>query len=292
MPEGQDILIRPYMERHLIVVSQTKLIKAAEEDIRRLGQVAKPDLGSLISKTTKSLILAAVTLNIKEAVNVGVEYVEALGKLGQQGVSILPISREQAVKLSFPPTHPRDGVVYVGHPSIPEQYYPMAGFHRIMFEQKVTEAVRLLMSLGANSISAEHVRGWSRDFAAHISVPLPLTDAKAGADASAGRKERDSLLFAARLAGSDAPKIPTDLVWYPFEPTWKAIGEGRLRFGLKEFELSVSYLDDFGVNLGVKASIARAGLDLGGKFEDHEATIWKLTGKFGSEQSSGREIKQ
>ena len=53
------------------------------------------------------------------------------------------------------------------------------------------------------------------------------------------------------------------LVWYQHEPTWKAIAEGRMRFGLREFLLNVTYEDDFGVNAGLKALAFKSGLGLG-----------------------------
>ena len=34
--------------------------------------------------------------------------------------------------------------------------------------------------------------------------------------------------------------------------------------------MSVSYLDDFGIHASLKATVVKASLELGGKFEDHE----------------------
>lgn len=46
--------------------------------------------------------------------------------------------------------------------------------------------------------------------------------------------------------------------------------------------LTVSYEDDLGINLGLTASAQRAGMKLGGKFEDHQNTVWQIVGKFSS----------
>jgi len=43
---------------------------------------------------------------------------------------------------------------------------------------------------------------------------------------------------------------------------------------------NVRYEADFGVNAGLKMELSSAGLDVGGKFEDHTSTIWKITGTF------------
>lgn len=44
----------------------------------------------------------------------------------------------------------------------------------------------------------------------------------------------------------------------------------------------MNYDDDFGVNAGLKLSAKKAGVDLGGNFENRESTTWKLVGKFGN----------
>ena len=53
-----------------------------------------------------------------------------------------------------------------------------------------------------------------------------------------------------------------------------------MNFGLNDFSLSVAYEDDFGINAGLKLAVANAGLDLGGRFEDHQSTVWRLEGTF------------
>lgn len=53
-----------------------------------------------------------------------------------------------------------------------------------------------------------------------------------------------------------------------------------MQFGLSQFSLVVNYEDDFGVNAGMKICVEKADLDLGGTFEDHMATTWKIYGDF------------
>jgi hypothetical protein len=220
-------------------------------------------------------------------IDIGVEAFKAWSKARENGFPVLPISREQAAGLIFPVGHPLDRVVYIGHPAMPNVYYTLADFHRRVFEHKVSEAILVLMSLGATSIRAEHISGWSHDFSAKLSLPISGTNGKGGADVGAKDKSKDSILFTATLSGTDTPALPERLTWYPHEPTWQAIAEGRLRHGLRNFTISVNYSDDFGINLGVTAGLAKSGLDLGGKFEGHESTVWKLSGKFGT----GRQLK-
>lgn len=186
--------------------------------------------------------------------------------------------RTEARNLVFPLGHFRERTLYVAHPASPAVYYTTAAFHRMVFEHKFSEAIFLLMSLGASKITVEHIRGWAREFAANMSASFPGMDATV----SAGKSEKSghSMLFVATLNNKHASSIPTNLVWFPHEPTWQAVTQGRMQFGLRQFSLSVNYEDAFGVNADLKVRAQKAGLDLGGAFEDHTATTWKIYGDF------------
>jgi hypothetical protein len=58
------------------------------------------------------------------------------------------------------------------------------------------------------------------------------------------------------------------------------VAEGRLQYGLQEFNLTLRYEDDYGVNVGLQTTLVRHGLELGGKFEGHESTVWRMVGSF------------
>jgi hypothetical protein len=183
--------------------------------------------------------------------------------------------------LRFPPGHPRVGVVYARHPANPSLYYPAATFHRKVFEHKLAEACYLLAALGARDIRIEHKRGWGRDFAANISVPLEAPGSSAGATVGSTSGNADQMLMQARLVGHDSPVIPEDMVWFEHEPTWTSMARMRIHAGMKEFSLNLAYEDDFQVNAALKASAAKAELEIGGKFVDHVATVWTINGTFG-----------
>ncbi|WP_216856349.1 hypothetical protein [Acidisphaera sp. S103] len=277
-----SFLARPYQERQMIVVSDEQFIAAAEEESSKKDAAKKPERVDWVDFTAQ-VVKKALTFNATGLmIDISVEAFKAWSKARENGVPVLPISREQAAGLTFRLGHPLDRVVYIGHPAIPNVYHTLADFHRRVFEHKVSEAILLLMSLGATSIRAEHVSGWSHDFSAKLSLPISGTNGKGGVEVGTKDKTKDSILFTATLSGMDSPAVPDGLMWYPHEPTWQMIAQGRLKHGLRNFTVSVNYSDDFGINLGVEASIANSGLDLGGKFEGHESTIWKLTGQFGS----------
>lgn len=267
-PENTPLLQRPYIDRQMIVVVDDTVAESAlkveyeaqdKEDTVNLPSAVAFAIGGIVGLATA-------------------EIVKSSNRVRSDGIRLFHVGKSESLQLDFPPGHPRDKVVYVGHPAKPTVYYTVADFHRVTFEHKFSEAIDLLMHLGATTIKVEHVRGWSREFAANLSVPLGSVDARVETGTQSDSRAR--LLFEATLSGDTEPELPDGLVWYPHEPTWQSVANGRLRFGLHDFSLSVSYEDDFGVHAGLKASTLKAGLEIGGKFEDHEATTWKISGEF------------
>lgn len=272
------LLDRPYAERQMIVMIDDELIESGKYQSRSPTSVGEGKSKQLAVYTSIGLALMPFPLNVLAPAVVTL--VQSLGKLREEGVEVLSVVRSEFAKLVVPPGHPRDGILYIGHPALPEVYYPAAQFHRLTFEHKFSEAIRFLMALGAIKIEVEHIAGWSSEFSAKLGVGLPAAKVEVGAEAGRVASTKAEILFKANLAGTTEPKLPENLVWYPHEPTWRQIAEGRLQYGLKDFVLSVRYEDDFGVNAGLKVQAVKAGLDMGGKFEDHEATIWRLQGEF------------
>lgn len=269
----------PYSSRQLIVVTDDVIVEAAKQEERKAVQVRQDGLDW--KKITEAIVFDVIPLPLGRTIaEVTREAIKAWGRARDNGLLVLPVGSTTAKLLSFPPGHPRDGVLYIGHPALPNVYYTLADFHRVTFEHKFCEAINLLMSLGATSIRVEHVNGWSRDFSSRISVPLGEAESNVSAEASSSSNSGSRLLFEARLSGTVTPSIPDDLVWYEHEPTWQSIAKGRINYGLQDFSLSVSYEDDFGINAGLKVAISKTGLEVGGKFEDHESTVWRLEGQF------------
>jgi hypothetical protein len=270
--EHQDLTSRPYAERQFVVVMPDEIISAQRQP---------PD-----SKKDKPFDWAALTLTViglnGGLLGLGIitakEAYATWQRARTNGVDALPIKMSEAQQFCFPPAHPRVNVLYAAHPIEHNVYYTVASFHRVVFEHKFAEAVNLLMSLGATKIAVEHVSGWDRKFASTLSGSFPNGPGSASAGSNSGSET--TLLFEAALPDNKSRLLPLGLVWYPHEPTWKSIANGRLSHGLNEFSLTVTYKEDFGVHAGLKVNATKAGLDLGGSFEDHVVTSWKLFGTF------------
>jgi hypothetical protein len=265
----------PYADRQLIVVADDEIVAAERKAETEESDSKQAYWTNIAIKTLR--ILAGSTAAFAE---VAVDAIKAWNELRQKGINVLSISRTESSSLQFPPGHPRDGILYIGHPGNPLVYYTTAQFHRMTFEHKFAEAIHLLMALGASKIDVKYISGWSREFSTSITVPLGQPDIQVGGSAGNSQGSKTQLLFTAELDGTASPEIPKMLVWYPHEPAWQKIAEGRVKYGLRNFSLSVRYEDDFGVHAGLKVAAQKAGLDLGGKFEGHQSTVWEVSGTF------------
>lgn len=282
----------PYAERQLIVVVDDALV-AAEREAEKKAEPGDGGASSVeIAKVAALAIapgsrwragrvrVAGIAGLTGHMVASAVATALAAARARDSGVDVLTVASTEAASLTFPPGHPRDRVLYVGHPAVPTTYYAAAGFHHLTFEHKFAEAVELVMDLGATQLEVEHVKGWSDELAANLAVPLPMAGAEAGLHAKQSRSHGSSALFKASLKGNANPKLPDGLVWFPHEPTWQQLAEGRLKHGLTQFQLSVRYEDDYGIDAGLKLTAGKAGLDLGGSFQEHESTVWRIEGNF------------
>jgi hypothetical protein len=164
------ILERSYSDRQLIVVMDDEIVQAARKAEKQLVEQQKGVNWSRIGEIALSVLIPGgmgelITEMTKEAI-------KAWGRARESGVKVLAISKSEATKIIFPPGHPRDAVLYIGHPAMSMVYYTTADFHRVTFEHKFAEAIDLLMRLGATKIRVEHVTGWSKEFSSHLSIPL------------------------------------------------------------------------------------------------------------------------
>lgn len=263
----------------LIVVIPDKTAEAMRE-----AQMEKDEPEESFAKKIAKTVFSfygehfAVTLG-KQAVVLIQTIMDALNKGAD--LTTLSYSESKNLGLIFSPGHPRENVVYAQHPANPLMYYTASSFHRQAFEHKFAEVITLLSSLGAREIRVEHVSGWDQEFSAEVGI-TPTTQDTVKANVGKASAEKSSLLFDAKLSGHDTPSIPENLIWYPHETLWQAIATARVQNGLKNFNLSLTYSDDYGLNAGFKATLKGTGLDLGGKFVDHQSTVWKITGTFGS----------
>lgn len=271
----EEVLEEPYALRQFFTfVSEKRWEKYQEEDAPGIDTEAIASLSAIGFRSPKTSMIAAASAFFLAGTW------KLFRKYRENDVPFLAIPFSWSDKLQMPPGHPREDVLYAGHPSTPRNYLPVSEFHRLTFEDKFTEALRILMHLGACEIDVKHERGWDRGFAGDLSAGIPTTSGDVSLESeSASEKEA---VYYAELEGHEDPTLPDDLVWLPHESTWQTVVEGRKNFGMEEFSLTLQYTDNYNIDAELAADAENAGFSLSGSFEEHESTVWEIEGKFSS----------
>ncbi|MFN2460260.1 MAG: hypothetical protein ABR591_06200 [Candidatus Velthaea sp.] len=185
--------------------------------------------------------------------------------------------------LQFPAGHPLYNVVYGGHPLKPAVYFPLAAFHRALFEEKFNELLALLAALGASHVTIQYVHGYREAFEGDAGVNIPV-QIPVKLDVSGGREttQQSGAQLSATFTPAGPPHVPARMTWLSTEPTWQSVVDARLDAGLQEIDLELNYNDDFGINAHIAAGLESFGFKLGGDFQKHERTLWKFHGTFAS----------
>ncbi len=263
------------------IVGATRLISAplglAASGIKKLSNNSKPD----IPKSESDNLLQFSSLkqtreHLLTSINERKTDIKLHQKYQKKGVFIHLIGRSYVEHFKLPPTHPRNDTIYVANPVVRQEYTPLADFHRFTFENKFNELLSLLTHLGARTIEVYHMRGWGAAFTAQLGVHLSKSNT---ANVGTQRHTEQTLLYKAVLQGH-TPSMPEGLKWYDNEPTWRQIVDQRMHHGLQSFSLRHKYTDDFGINIELGSKLKKAGFELGGSFEGHTETVWRVTGEF------------
>lgn len=201
------------------------------------------------------------------------------------------VSRSTCAQVNFPAGHPKNKVVYVRHPWAKDLYYPIAQFHKYLFQHKYLEAVRLLRSLGAKSIEVHHEVGLTQERVGKLSAPAGMTGITAGVKVGTKRKSSVAVFYSATFNPSKTRSVPKDLVWFSKEPQWQAIADDALNNRVTEFALEVAESDNYGVNASVKADLAGYDFEVGGQLEDNQSTKWTIKAVFPKRRKTSRKAK-
>lgn len=183
--------------------------------------------------------------------------------------NILPLEISKTKELKFPAGHPVAGQLYVGHPFVPNLYYPIEDYETSLFESQAMELSSFLKSLGATKIKTERVISSGISSSQSLSADQSLSKSQSGSVAGSGliysaeqsgsinrksfsQSEQDSsssYLSGKRINidGEFLPKykpyIREDLIWYEHNEVWKSIAKQRLEGGLKSYRIVMSTKD-------------------------------------------------
>lgn len=194
---------------------------------------------------------------------------------------LLSLTCEKAnSEISFPVGHPLIDFCYVGHPILPNRYFPIASFHNILFEEKVNELVTLIASLCAKRLKVRCVQGYKSSGGISLGISDPQSSLKVGAEAGYNKEAQREGIFEETYSPIGQPKIPDGLVWFKTEPTWQAFAERKLKLNTKTFFIQLTYKEDYGINTSLTLGLEKCGVKLGGNFTRFESTLWEFEGDF------------
>lgn len=306
--EKKGLLAKPYTDRRLILFIDDEVVEAHERAEKAVAESRKYIFGA--DSYLEYFKPRLQYLSIDDLSRI-LAIVRSYFLAKRDGLDIKIVGKSLISNFQLPPGHPRDNVVYIGHPAVPQWYMPLSDFHRAVFEHKFSEAMSMLMNLGAKSIRVKYIKGWGLEFLLNLDTVAFFLPSKAQEEVAAGslpdicekqvsspekmttlspqEKARGEelrgnveqvVLLRTSAKNEEVPRLPANLVWYQYEPTWQWVGEGRINFSLKEFILDVSCREDFDINLSLKNKLDRAGFNVGGEFERHIPTMWRLFGEF------------
>ncbi|MCE5287421.1 MAG: hypothetical protein LLG02_16465 [Pelosinus sp.] len=297
----KNLLERPYSDRRLIMFVDDEVIEAHEK-----AEAAAIESRKITITTEEYLEYFKSQFNRI--------YIDDLVRMLQQarvyfaakrdGVLIRLVEKSLIGQFQLLPGHPRDNVLYVGHPAIPKYYIPLAEFHQVIFQHKFSEALSMLMNLGAKNIHVRYVKGLGLEHLLNQGVvsAVPIKTEAAENRGRAIMEAYKNMLKSSPIgsAGFDdvkvsieqvvllrtaprmvqPPRLPFNMSWYMFEPTWQWVGEGRMKFGLKEFIVDLNSPEDYDINLALRTKLEKAGFNVGTEFARHVPTLWRIFGEF------------
>lgn len=202
-------------------------------------------------------------------------------RLGEQGAIFARLSEVEGL-LRFPPAHPQRNIAYAAHPLVDDQYFPLATFHRFMFEQKANELQTLLAGLGARTIKLVHHEGYEAGGGGHANVSTP-GDVGGGSFSAKAARARGKKIKIDESYGSVAksePHVPEGLTWFESEATWQGTARRRLEMGAKSAKVELHYNDSFGISAEAALAVKGVNAGIGGEFQKFENTVWQFEVEF------------
>lgn len=192
--------------------------------------------------------------------------------------SLVVATPSAAAGFKFPPGHPVMKAAYVLHPLSKDRYIPAASFHRALFEEKVSELITLLAALGATRVRVIARQGYNSLGGIKIGISTPKGDLQAGE--KNWNKNTSYAVFEERFTSKTSAKVPSKLMWFEHEPTWKHIAERRRKYKTLTFQAELRYEDSYGVDRNLKAGLKGLGIEFGNDFTDFQTTVWEFEGEF------------
>lgn len=187
----------------------------------------------------------------------------------------------------FPPGHPLPAGIYREHPFRERMYYPGESYDRVLFEERESELIKLLVNLGATKIIIEE-RNVAEDSASSTLGAQATVLATADYQQSKREKGFDSRSRTIDLGprrnfrASNLQAVEKDhkaYRWLDWEPSWQSLlyarvfghclsSEVELSFSKDTMALTAGALGFDLAKLGIPTPIANVGVELQREIKD------------------------
>jgi uncharacterized protein (DUF697 family) len=211
-------------------------------------------------------------------------------------LELVPYSEARShrkIRMKFPVHHPQENCLYVSHPYRRICYLPEE-FHPSLFDDKVSELLRLLRELGSTRIKIVVKKGYRIDTTIGGGAGIPglaaegkIKITKESSGEMKWEEEHD-------VTSSPPYFLPKGMVWYPHESDWQRVFQGRRGGSMRSWTSAVENTNDFGINaetyVGISQDLAkvlnkflRLQLDVTGQFArvNFQRTSWEISVEFG-----------
>lgn len=164
----------------------------------------------------------------------------------------------KATNWKFPMGHPVENSLYVSHPLRPNSYFLMDNFHKKCFDDKFSELIYLLESLGASYICVDVILGESISSTVKneknigVSLNLPIMDISVKKQTcnedDNSHKVQSTGSWEMNLTPHGVPCVPEDLVWFHNEPIWQRCAQLCIKGNCNEFTINLDQKEEFYFN--------------------------------------------
>ena len=220
--------------------------------------------------------------------------------LSQKTFSVVDMYNMPAIDM--PMGHPIANHLYVGHPFTPSKYVPFEEYELAFAEDRVREFCQVMQSLGATEINIECLNSLenSSEINSHKNYGGGFGYKGVSISGNYSKDRKDNLWeelshrlnLHQKFQPKGKPELPSNLVWYPNEPSWQRIYEQRIKGTLVEHEERIetkrsqvvqsSELSQIKAELQVIVANANINWEksMDEKFEEHENAVLSIHVKF------------
>lgn len=147
------------------------------------------------------------------------------------------LTKNNMPRLEFPKGSPKVGNIYIKHPESNTIYYPLETYKMDLLEEKLIELDRVAQAIGAVDVSIiiDSFNKTNTSSSSDSSYTISARSGKFGANMDYGTSSKNKVLMELSnrislhtvYSGHSCQNLPSDLIWYNFEPNWKRMVEAR-----------------------------------------------------------------